>query len=270
MTPDLYRTIEGNIDPTRRLYICSGGRGGIISNALTDVVPSGFYPTRQLVDPQISIDTHEIQDLTDSVTGSRFLKELVTDWLKDPTEGRPLKGKHDYIYGASGIESLANDVRRIAMLKFRAVFPQLISAFHNGRSAIQVEAICRDTGQLLKDHEHDLFLYQSHPGPDRSNQVQQYLDLFKAEYALIATSFIVFSGSISTDSIQHIFDSLALIYMDAFGLDTSQMYVPKESTLKIFSPTYITAWRVHSDISDPRELANSKVDPFVNTVKRSN
>lgn len=253
MSPDNAQSTEQMLRPDRRLIVCSLGRGKEIADAVAKNFP-GLHQYREFIDPQLPISPASVEQLMHDVQGDQIVKDLIFQWLTDPTEGRPLKNEKEYVYGVESIDQFTKDVRRIAMLKFRALFPTLLEALKLGCPFINLDVYCRDTGQLVKASGIDVFLYQSHPGPTIERQIKQYLQVFRADYALIGTASAIFSGQIPTSSRQQIFDTLALVYANAFNLNTDTMHLPQRTNLNIYTPVHLSAWRVHGDIYDPRDM----------------
>lgn len=242
--------------PGKQLIVCSLGRGGLIADQIHVLVP-GSFPETLLVDPQVPIPEYELDKIFNYIEGDRLLRKQVRRWIEITTEGRPTRDAVDYVYSSKNIGQVHQDVTRIATLKFRALFPQLFSAFKENKRVLRFVAISRDTCSLIKTPQFDSYIYQSHPGPDKRDQLQQFLEVFNAEYTLIGTSTIIVSGVFPTQTPQEIYQSLVLLYGFAFGLDIKRNFIPSGAQIAVFSPFHLAAFRISPDVDDPRDMLHT-------------
>lgn len=171
---------------------------------------------------------------------------VVTDWLRRTVEGRPEAG--DWLYSASKpIGIFAEDVLRIAALKLRPLFLELVAAHKQGIGELTRLVCARDTGQVIKLAGRDILRYQSHPGPDGLAQVLQAKELQANDYALLVTSVIFVAGHFNTSSV----DELYRIASSLFGIANSHVLqpnqMPQQSSMMIIPKVYCTFFRVGDD-----------------------
>lgn len=242
-------TESAELDSKRpsELFICSGGRGGILADRIRSIHEQPFSDVH-LIDPQISINTDDVELLFDKAKATDILmREQVAKWLLRPTEGRPIVGSEDYIYGLSGLPNFCTDLTRIATLKFRSLFPTLMNAYRNGLKNINAIFWARDTGQLIKAPNSDLFVYQSHPGNNMSAQYRQFAELFYSRYALVCTATAMIKGTVPTEHIQNIMDFFTILYASAHKLQVQKNYIPDKLSISIAQPCFITAFQITPD-----------------------
>jgi hypothetical protein len=237
----------------RELVVCSGGRGTDIIKKIGLYVPTPYSQIR-LINPQTRIPPDQIAQFTHIKQCPSLMRIQLQKLLQITTEGRPMTTEDDYVYGINEIPEFQRDITRIALLKFRALFPLLFQTYQQGHEYLEIDAIARDTGQVIKVPERDLYIYQSHPGKDERKQWNQFLHLFYSDYALIGTAFVVLSGRIPTRTLQGILEFYNLIYSQAHGLQIQKEQLPDGMDIKIHTPFFITVLRITEEIDHPNEV----------------
>ena len=183
----------------RVAYLFSGGRAKH-NRLLLEALGSSYQGVLN-EPPDIEIDQRLIDvyyTRTKHLPGS----DLVAGWLMQTEEGRP----GDWFYNASGpVVELARDIKRIAILKLRPLFLDLVNAHQHKIPFIERLACTRDTGQVRKLRGVDQLNYQSHPGKDLDAQKKQARELIEeSEYGVFLTVTVVMGGRFGTRTLEEI------------------------------------------------------------------